>query len=266
MKGPFPGIDPYIEARFYWRDFHNRFLTYLADALNVLLPPHYDARIDERVSLVEENVEEGGRTSRLPDVAVVQSSRQPQRQAQLGTAVAEVETVPETIPLVYLQPEVERYLKITHWPDQSVVVVIELLSPTNKREGHGDYLRKRDELLHQPVHLVELDFLLGGRRMPLARPLPKGDYFAMIARAERRPDCQVYSWSVRQPPPRIALPLKAPDPDLRLDLAPVLATACERSRYPRADDYKQPLGLPLAEVDSSWAENLARGFAEYAKK
>ena len=264
MNGPFAGIDPYIEAQTYWRDFHASFLTYLRDALNSMLPVHYKARIDERVCLTEDDLLERPRRAFFPDVTVVH--RGPSALAEKSaTAVVEADDPSETIPLEYAELERESWLKIIHRPDRSLVAVIELLSPTNKREGYGQYMIKRANLLHQPVHLIELDFLVAGRRMPLARPLPRGDYFALVARADRRPDCQVYGWSVRQTLPRILLPLKAPDPDLRLDLGTVFATAHERGQYTLDLDYTQDLTLPLAPEDRVWAEGLARAYASQAK-
>ena len=53
MSSRFPGVDPYLDAQAYWRDFHASFITYRRDALNERLPNHYDARIDERVGLLE---------------------------------------------------------------------------------------------------------------------------------------------------------------------------------------------------------------------
>ena len=38
MPSPFPGIDPYIESQHLWEGFHARFVTYLCDALNDVLP------------------------------------------------------------------------------------------------------------------------------------------------------------------------------------------------------------------------------------
>ena len=53
MSSPFPGVDPYIEPQGFWPDFHASFITYLRDALADQLPSNYEARIDERVNLVE---------------------------------------------------------------------------------------------------------------------------------------------------------------------------------------------------------------------
>ena len=72
--------------------------------------------------------------------------------------------------------------------DETLVAVIEVLSPSNKAgDDRGAYLLNRQAILQQPVHLLELDLLLKGRRLPTAAPLPKGDYFALLSRAGRRP-------------------------------------------------------------------------------
>ena len=46
-----------------------------------------------------------------------------------------------------------------------VVTVLETLSPANKRpggDGRREYLKKREEVLQSPSHLVEIDLLRGG--------------------------------------------------------------------------------------------------------
>ena len=123
--------------------------------------------------------------------------------------------------------------------------------------GRVEYLDKRDALIDRPVNLVELDLLTGGRRLPMQRPMPVGDYFALVARAERRPDCDVYAWSIRQSMPLIPIPLRAPDPDVLLNLADAFTLAYQRGRYARLIDYARPLDLPLRPEDKGWAEQLS---------
>src|SRR5205085_10303488 len=53
MSSPFPGMDPYVESPPLWSDFHASFITYWRDALIDCLPSNYEARIDEKVHLVE---------------------------------------------------------------------------------------------------------------------------------------------------------------------------------------------------------------------
>ena len=117
------------------------------------------------------------------------------------------------------------------------------------------------ELVRQSVHLIEIDFLLGGRRLPMAAPLPPGDFYAFVARSGRRPDCDVYAWSVREPIPTIPLPLDPPDRDLPLDLASHYAAAYENGRCDLRVRPDEPLALPLTPDDLAWAEATARARA-----
>jgi hypothetical protein len=155
----------------------------------------------------------------------------------------------------------ERWIEIIRYPERSLVTVIELLSPSNKGSGgRGEYLDKRNKVLRSPAHLVEIDLLIAGRRPPMwpAKPWPAGEYYALVSKAEDRPDCQVYGWSVRRPIPPIPIPLAAPDPDVTLDLAPLLAHAYEHGRYRQVMRYDQPLDLPLDPEQRAWAEGVAR--------
>ena len=56
---------------------------------------------------------------------------------------------------------------------------------------------------------MELDLLLGGRRLPMSMPLPAADYYYLVSRAEQRPDCQVFSWNLAQPLLALPVPLKS---------------------------------------------------------
>jgi hypothetical protein len=172
-----------------------------------------------------------------------------------------VAQIDERVAPIELSKEVESeiYLEILHLPDEKVVTIVELLSPSNKAgAGRRDYLARRHGLMIPDVHLVELDFLIGGHRLRMERPMPPGDYYAVIARAERRPDCDVFAWTLRDPLPVIPIPLLPPDPDVLVDLAPPFASVHERGRYARLIRYHAPLDLPLTEEDRVWAEEQAR--------
>jgi hypothetical protein len=81
--------------------------------------------------------------------------------------------------------------------------------------------------------------------------------YAFISRGNRRPNCDVFAWSVRQALPRIPIPLRAPDNEVSLDLPALFVVGYERGRYARALDYSAPLELPLAPADRAWAEEVA---------
>jgi hypothetical protein len=253
-------MDPYLESHGLWEDFHLSFVTYCRDALNDILPDHYEARLGERLHLVDLSGREAKQV--IPDVAVIETKRKPsrttaRRKQSGGTLMLE----PVTIPLPIVKSEVrEVWIEIRLRPKRTPVTVIEVLSPTNKTgDGFYEYTQKRDKTIRQQIHLVELDLLLGGRRLPMRRPLPRGDYYAMVSRAERRPDSEVYAWTIRDPLPPVPIPLLTPDPDAVLDMAGVFATAYKRGRYARSVDYTAPLTLVKNREDRGWSEGVAKG-------
>ncbi len=253
MASPFPGVDPYLEARGRWPDFHSRLITYCCDVLNDRLPETYVAQIDERIRLVE-SPEDSGRVL-LPDVAIAQSVPPRSNGSTTGAVVLE----PVTVEALDLEEVRDTRVEILALPDRRLITILEVLSPANKVEpGFSDYRSKRVEVLRQSIHLVELDLLLSGRRLPTRGSLPPGHFYAFITKADRRESHQVYAWSIRQPLPIIPIPLKAPDSDLALDLAELFSIAFERGRYLRLIDYKASLSLPLSDDDRLWAEALAQ--------
>lgn len=68
--------------------------------------------------------------------------------------------------------------------DNGLVTVLELLSRSNKYAGpdREQYLGKRMLVLRSATHLVEIDLLRGGPRMPPPE-LPTCDYYALVSRA-----------------------------------------------------------------------------------
>ncbi|MFI5454677.1 MAG: DUF4058 family protein [Isosphaerales bacterium] len=259
MPSPFPGIDPFLEDQHYWEEFHSKFMNWTQDTLAEWVPDAYEVRIEERVSLTYEEDPDFKRTLQ-PNVAVL-------RQTGVGSAAVSAANaltlmpVSLSLPMYQLEEVIEHRIEIRRRPDRFPVAVIELLSPSNK-EPPGDrlYSRKRLELIHQAVHLVELDFLIGGKRLAMEDELPAGDYYALVSRAEQRPRSDVYAWSIRDPLPTIPIPLLAPDPDIPLDLAAIFATVFQRGRYNRSIHYSAPLGLARGPADRTWAAELARAF------
>src|SRR5258708_38618965 len=81
MKSPFPGMDPYLEAR--WGDVHQRLITYAADAIGSQLPGSLRARVEERV-FVETEAEQIRRI--VPDMHVAQYHPAPSSPSRLAEA------------------------------------------------------------------------------------------------------------------------------------------------------------------------------------
>lgn len=255
MPSPFPGMDPYLEDPRYWRQFHHLFITYLFEAINHSVPDPYAARIDERTKIVD--VATGESAEVIPDVQV-DRPRGNGAAGQSGVAVTTDVGVVE-LPLTILDEETEGYIEIIKLPERELVAVVEVLSPSNKiGDGRKEFIIKRNAFLRREVHFVELDLLVGGKHMPTQVPRPPGDYFVTVARHERHPVGEMYHFTVRQKLPTVRIPLKAPDPDVQIDLGAVFATTYDRGYYRRDLDYSRPLAAPLSEADRAWAAEVAR--------
>jgi Protein of unknown function (DUF4058) len=256
MSKRFPGMDPYLENPACWRDFHHEFIGAWRSAIAELLPEPYDARLDETVQVVPMSEE----VIQLiyPDVALsrARKRRRSSRDRNGGTALLE----PVVIPHELVEEVRQARIEIFHRPERSLVTVIEMLSPTNKvGDGYFEFCAKRLSILRQRVHLVELDLLIGGRRLPLSEALPPGDYYAMVSRSDKRPDCEVYAWNLRDPLPAVPIPLRNPDPDVHIDLGAVFEAAYTRGRYGRILPYGKPPQAPLKKADKQWAAERSRG-------
>jgi hypothetical protein len=260
VKSPFPGVDPYLESQSLWRDFHAKFINCWHELLLEKLPQRYDARMNEDVyigRLKEDRV----RRLVLPDVAIV-GQRRSRRSTDGGSVAVEddVTLSPVFIPHTVIEERRITNIEIRERSSGKLVAVLELLSPTNKTWGRAKYLCKRRDLRRARVHLVEVDLLLSGKKPPLAASPPPAHCHVFLTRGNRRNECEVYSWNLKDPLPTIPIPLLKPDPDLPSSLRRVFDLAYERGQYPRAIDYSKPLELPLDEATRTWAQSLAADF------
>jgi hypothetical protein len=246
MKSPFPGMDPYIEAHGLWGDFHYDLISEIKRALAVVLPERYFVRIGERSYIVL--AYEKGKADHLPIPDVVAEAQSSADPVEMLAFV--VERFRENFIEIFETSEGER-----------LVTCIEVLSPSNKRpntEGWDLYLRKRQALLLGAANFVEIDLLRGGRRMPMLTPWPSSPCYLLICRRRRAPYCTAWPAGFRERLPVIPVPLDDPDPDVMLDLQPMIEAVYVRSRYARSINYSKALTPPLAAEDTEW---LARQLA-----
>lgn len=248
MASPFPGMDPWLENPARWPDVHLRLIAALGDELMARVRPRYVVRADERVY-----VDADPETFIAPDLTVTARTSGPvePRTQPAGSARA-----PVVIPTVIDPVLRERFLVVRAADTHEVVTVIELLSPTNKRgpgaAGRQAYLAKRREVLASPAHLVEIDLLRGGQRVPMRAPLPTGEYFVIVGRAARRPDCEVFPIGLRDRLPVIPIPLRG-DEAAEIDLQALLDGVYSRAGYDLDVDYAQEPVPPLTPDDLRWA-------------
>lgn len=256
MGSPFPGVDPFIEGQKVSHDFHQTFVVTWRELLMRKLPRQYIARVEEHVYLDRGGSDEGLAVQRVPDVLIEHRSDEGPAREMSGLVTLE----PKIVRHIIGDPIREGYIEVLRRGDNSLVAVLELLSHANKTgAGRGEYLLKRDQVLRGPAHLVEVDLLLRGPRMPFRDPLPSGHFFAMVSRADRRPNCEVYGWSVRDRLPSIPIPLEAPDPDIVIDLHEVYATTFERGFFDQLVRYDKPLGIATADDMRKWVEDRLQG-------
>ncbi|MGP0067286.1 MAG: DUF4058 family protein [Isosphaeraceae bacterium] len=251
MPSPFPGMDPYLEGS-TWMNFHGQLCAEIARQLGPKLRPRYLARLTERF-FTEITVAAGPtKTLKSPDIAVVESrpALRPNGAGGLGTA-----TVPVRIPTEIPESVLHFSVEIRDRLERRLITSIEVLSPTNKRgEGRDEYLAKRHRILLSQSHLIEVDLLRAGRRIPMTRELPSAPYYVYVGRFETRPDTDVWPVPLDQPLPTIPVPLLPGDADVPLDLQLALTTVYDLSDYGLEIDYTQPPDGPLSPEQAAWVD------------
>jgi len=247
MPSPFPGIDPFLESQ-KWEDFHTSFIGVLRELLVPQLRPRYTVDVERHLYVTRETEEVVKIIA--PDVSVTNTG--PDWTNSLSSGTATLRPVKHRIALPrYRQP----YLVIRTRQGETVVTVIELLSPWNKtpEAGVAEYLTKRTNVLYSNVNLVELDLLRGGERLPTMEPLQAGDYYAFISRPQLRPEVDVYAWTLRDLLPPLPIPLAEDVPHATLDLQTAFTTTYDRAGYDYSLDYTADVRPPLSAADIAWA-------------
>jgi hypothetical protein len=244
MPSPFPGMNPYLESPELWSEFHSRMIVAIADALDLSLSQDYRVAVEKRVYLSQ-----GDDTILIgiPDVSVTATP-------QAGTMGLAIATEPMVVEIPLAEEVQERYLEIREVATGRVVTVIELLSPKNKRVGEGRdaYSNKRQHILLSQTHLVEIDLLRSGDPLPIVGAVVS-DYRILVSCSDLRPKAQLYAFALRQPIPRIQIPLVA-GTSVLLDLQPLLHQIYDRARLALAIDYQQQPIPKVSDNDWGWLQ------------
>jgi hypothetical protein len=256
MPSPFPGMDPFLENQI-WEDFHHAMIEVMREVLIHQTRPRYVVRVEEHVYV--EHVPDRASEHIRPDVTVLERAEREALLKSSSRTTTAAAIIPVMVPLPVPERIREAFLTIRQRQTSEVVTVIEVLSPGNKRahsDGRREYLRKRESVLLSDTHLVELDLLRGGIRLPTLQSLPPGDYYAFICRQEQRFQAAVYAWSLRQPCPSIPVPLAGADPDAVLDLQTIFTLVYDRAGYDYSLNYRQSIAPPLSEADQAWVQHV----------
>ncbi len=252
MPSPFPGMNPWLEQDALWHDFHQDYLTGMRAAIAQEVAPRYYVALEEHV-YIHEPPEPVARFLGRPDLAIIRTGA-----ASVAASAAVMEApvytaLPEPLDVVR-----ESFIEIRDTENQYLVTVLELLSPSNKNAGYDRdaYIAKRRQYLLSDVNFIEIDLLRGGPRMPIEELTPC-DYYVLVKRASERTRAGIWPIRLRDPLPPLAIPLRAPDPDARLDLQAVLHSVYDHAAY-RHRIYR---GMPkpkLLSDDAQWTEGMVK--------
>ena len=269
-RSPFPGMDPWMEFR--WGDVHRTLAGEARNALNRSLPPGLYASTEDRIVLDPAAGAAGKPDAYITEMPPGAADRDAgtgggANDADGGTAVL---TAPVRIRVV-MEPLTEPTVVIRDANGDRLVAAIEWVSPTNKIDVRAadEFRAKRLRVLNGGAHSVEVDLTRIGRAGPRRRLFSPGelpasldtDYAAVVFRADRLLEADAYAMPLRSRLPTIAVPLRAGDDDLPLDLQPLVDVTWRTGRYWTLD-YSRPLDPPLSPADASWAAGRVSAWRE----
>lgn len=256
MASPFPGMDPYLEGEL-WQEFHQTLATEIRAQIVRVLPTHYAALLSKHYVLDFSGIELVDippPREFYPDVHVVQSGKQGSPSGattfELTPPTVELDTPPISVPQLRVE--------IRDVAQRRLVTVIEILSRANKiGAGARQYVEKREDLLATDVHLLEIDLLRAGSRIPISGLNVNADYYVYLNRATRRWRTSVWAMSLPERLPIVPIPLLEPDGDERLDLQAALDASFELVGYDRLIDYgAAPPEPALSDGGLRWINDL----------
>jgi hypothetical protein len=249
-------MNPYLENPGVWPGVHHLLISEIARFLSPQLRPKYRVAVEVRM------YEASGDNALLvgiPDVIVQRSGNVTNREI---TNVAVATPTAQPLRVKIPTPEIikEGYLEIREAGTDAVVTTIEILSPTNKRNGKGRqvYEEKRQQILGSKTHLVEIDLLRKGEPMPFFDHNIESQYRILVCRGDRRPYADLYAFNLRDTIPSFPLPLRTDDSEPTIDLQSLLNSVYDISGYDLVLDYSQESIPPLSEADAAWVDAVLR--------
>ena len=266
---PFPGMNPYLEHRHIWPDFHNELISQVRSALNPQLPARYHISLQRRVEIEAPFGPPPDLAFMIPDALVTgepaaQLPNAPPAVAAATSAVADAPPEDALAVRVLMPREVEvTWLRVQTVPEMEVVTIVEVLSPTNKVPGRerNRYERKREVIVGSGANLVEIDLLRRWEPMPLETPPPVSDYRILVCEGWQRPSALLYPFTVRQAIPKFTLPLLPEDEELEVDLGAIINEMHHSVRYGQVARYHEPPPEPAFEGEvGEWVTERVAGF------
>jgi hypothetical protein len=253
-------MDPYLESHNLWPDVHNSLIGLFREQLAPQLAPKYVAELQTQLIIGQFGQDPIGV---LPDISITRTEAESfdaesDGEEENGDTAVAVRPAKVALKVPSLVPMELASIYVRRVEGEELITVIELLSPVNKRQGkeRHKYIVKRLSFFDSAVHLVELDLLREGPRMPFEGKVPDCDYLLMVSRSYQRPDCEAWPLSIRDPLPVLPVPVHPPDRDVQLDVGQALRVAYERARYDLRINYSLPPVPRLKPKDAEWVRSL----------
>lgn len=267
MPSPFPGMDPYLEGA-EWQDVHQRLGAQISKQLSPLIRPRYVARL--AIATIPDFPYVQEIEVMYPDVEIFRSKPSPSASENLQTGKGGVALLepPITKPITLQMPTLRVRMvtvEIREIENNRLVTSIEVLSPVNKRKpGLTSFLEKRERLMRAGVHLLDIDLIRRGKRpvkLPNVVDLDSGEnapYTVLLTRA-KNDKLELWPIYLQEKLPVVAVPLRAPDDDVPLDLGLALSTIYDEAAYDLTIDYRQLPPPPVFDPETqSWIDNLLK--------
>ncbi len=216
MPSPFPGMNPYMEVRAAWAGVHLHMLANFAQQLAPQIRPRYRVHTERYLTIGE------GFSKFRPDLRIHRSRFESSQIQPAPFRMTDATLVTENLPYVE-NADAPPHLEIVS-EEGEVVTVIELLSFVNKEQECNDYLLKRYQLLKAGIHLLEIDLLRAGNRIPLAAAV-ETPYFCLRSWAHEWPKAQVWGVTWAVPCPVLPVPLRPDEPEVPMRLDPAIEQA-----------------------------------------
>lgn len=222
MPSPLPGMDPYLEQETLWPAFQHQMVLSLYQYLLPVLVDRYRARVVQRSYVTE--------------------------QALFTSILRETQTEP--------------YLEIRQRSDNRLIVLVDVVSPINKRNNQGRIAYHATRRDAQNVHaaVVEIDLLLAGQPMleNTRDALADCDYAVTVIRSPNSNRHEITTASLQKRLPRFRIPLASDDRDTVIDLQTVFVRSYEQGDFAGKIDYRCDPTAPLSDQHRLWLDETLR--------
>jgi hypothetical protein len=256
MPSPFLWMNPYLEHPELWAGVHHLLISEIAKLLTPQLRPKYRVAVEVRMY---ETTDDSSLLVGIPDV-IVKSRQTATDSTMTKVAVAAPTSEPVKVKVPIPVAIREGYLEVREVGTTELVTTIEILSPTNKRQGKGRqmYEEKREQVLASRSNLVEIDLLRKDNPMPMIGNNIQSHYRILVCRGSSRPYADLYAFNLLDIIPTFPLPLRTADTEPVIDLQALLNEVYDLYGYDLVVDYSQEPVPPLSEKDVVWADELLR--------